>query len=217
MDGYMSMQGRPRKSPASQGKSATSTGAAGLRRRIVFELTVEELPLMDVAEARHGSKRAALLAALASLARAEELECDLIEAKHLLAAQGEQGERAAEAADRGGAKLARDLKSAQAALARGERELAEARAASERSMRETAEAREEYEASIEDRDEEIAELAAQAFEHLFCARCGSWVGPDEWAQAPAAGDGACTYHERCGDHGSSILGGPSSWLGHQRP
>jgi len=217
MDGYVSMQRKPRKTPAGPGNSATSTGVVGLRRRIVFELTVEELPLMDVAEARHGSKRAALLAALASLARAEELERDLAEAKDLLAVQAEQGERATHAAGRDAAKLARALESAQGALARVERELAEARAAGERSTRETAEDREEYEASIEDRDEEITELSTRAFDHLFCARCGSWIGPDEWSQAPANGGGVRTYHERCGDHGSSILGGSSSWLGHQRP
>jgi hypothetical protein len=213
----MSIHPKPRKTPASPGKSATSTGAARLRRRIVFELTVEELPLMDVAEARHGSKRAALLAALASLSHAEQLARDLAEMKDLLAVQGEQGERATQAADRDAAKLERDFKSAQAALARAERDLAEARAASERSMCELAEDREEYEASIQDRDEEIAELTTQAFEHLFCARCGSWVGPDEWAQTSADGGGVRTYHEGCGDHGSSILGGSSSWLGHQRP
>jgi hypothetical protein len=211
----MSIQRKPGKTPASPGKSAT--GVAGLRRRIVLELTVEELPLMEAAETRHGSKRAALLAALAGLARAEELERDLAEAKDLLAVQAEQGERATHAAGRDAAKLARELKSAQGALARAEHELAEALAAGERSTRETAEDREEYEASIEERDEEIAELATRAFDHLFCARCGNWVGPGEWAQTSAKDGGAGTYHERCGDHGPSILGAPSSWLGHQRP
>jgi hypothetical protein len=203
--------------PASPGKSAASTGVAGLRRRIVLELTVEELPLMDVAEARHGSKRGALLAALASLARAEELERDLAEVKDLLASQAEQGERATQTAGRDAAKLARELKSAQSALVRVEHELAEARADSERSTREIAEDREVYDASVEDRDEEIAELTTRAFDHLFCARCESWVGPDGWAQARAKDGGARIYHEPCGDHGSSILGGSSSWLGHQRP
>ncbi len=211
----MSIHRKPGKTPANPGKSATV--GAGLRRRIVLELTVEELPLMDAAEARHGSKRAALLAALTSLARTEELELELAKAKDLLAAQAEQGERAMHAAGRDAVKLTRELKAAQGALARVERELAEARASGERSTRESAEEREEYDASIEERDEEITDLATRAFDHLFCARCGSWVGPQEWAQAPAKDGGTRAYHERCGDHGPSMLGGPSSWLGHQRP
>lgn len=48
-----------------------------LRRRIVFELTPGEMPLLEAAERKHGSKRLALVRALEASARLDELETAL--------------------------------------------------------------------------------------------------------------------------------------------
>src|SRR5947209_17531647 len=66
--GCMSTHRKARQSPAD------STVDRHFRRRIVVELTAAELPLLEAAEARHGSKLAALIAPLAAHDRIEELE-----------------------------------------------------------------------------------------------------------------------------------------------
>lgn len=88
-----------------------------LRRRVVFELEEDQLPLLEAAEARHGSKRAALLAALGAEADAEELrgrpkraEAEL--ARHERDAGAEKGKAEA--------KLKRALKAAEKKLAKAE-------------------------------------------------------------------------------------------------
>jgi hypothetical protein len=54
------------------GHRGDSTGKGLLRRRVVFELAPEQLPLLEAAQERHGSKRAALIAALEAEAVAAE-------------------------------------------------------------------------------------------------------------------------------------------------
>ena len=53
-----------------RGKAGKSTGKDLFRRRIVFELDADQLPLLEAAQERHGSKRAALIAALLAEASA---------------------------------------------------------------------------------------------------------------------------------------------------
>jgi hypothetical protein len=48
----MSTTRKPRQSPAE------SPADRHFRRRVVIELTAKELPLLDAAQARHGTKRA---------------------------------------------------------------------------------------------------------------------------------------------------------------
>ena len=60
---------------------------------------------------------------------------------------------------------------------------------------------------------QIKALEEQVFDKLFCARCGTWVSPDDfgWTRRES---GAHAYHRACGDHGPELLK-PSSWLGWQ--
>lgn len=168
---------------------------------------------MEAAEARHGSKRGALLAALASEARVEELERELAQAQRQLAAQTKQAERSTRTATDDATARGRELKSAKASLARAERDLAKAQEDAARTEAHLSEAREEHQALIDAREQEIAELSGRAFEHLFCARCQNWAPEGEWDWASAEDGSEHAYHRSCGDHGPSLLGGNSSWLG----
>ena len=108
----------------STGIDGKSTGKGLFRRRIVFELDAEQLPLLEAARERHGSMRAALIAGLRAetgaagiTERAEKAEAALGKAKS--AAKG--GSTAAEKAAK---KLERDLTAARKKLASKEAELA---------------------------------------------------------------------------------------------
>jgi hypothetical protein len=62
----------------------TQTPALGspyLRRRVIVELTPQELPLLEEAERRHGTKRQAIVSALEMASRGVELEQELAEAQ----------------------------------------------------------------------------------------------------------------------------------------
>jgi TolA-binding protein len=195
-------------------------GQPGLRRRIVVELTPQELPLFEKAEAAHGSKRQAFLAALAALDQAAEMEAELAG----LRAQAEKSERATagtSSKEKNDSKrqkarlekLERELKAAKAKLAARERDLsssAEQRSAIRRLEEELAETEEE----LEEREEEVTELSERAFDHLFCPRCESWAPPEEWAWQRAEEGGRIAYHKPCGAHGPGLMSN-ATWLGYR--
>lgn len=195
------------------GKAVAGPGPSGLRRRIVLELTVDELPLMEAAETRHGSKRGALLAALASEARVEELEQELARVARDLAAGRKQAQRSSRATAKDAEALGHELKDARASLARAERDLAKALQDAARSEAQLSEAQDRRQALIAEREQEIAELSGRAFGHLYCGRCQDWAPEAEWAWAKDEHGDEYAYHQPCGDHGPSLLGGNSSWLG----
>lgn len=206
----MSIAPKPRQKTA----EAADAPAKGLRRRVIFELDAEQLPLLDGIRERHGSTRAGLIAALEAEAAGGELGTQLAAAK----ARAEQAERA----------LSRGKKEASTARRKGD---TEAKAAAEEQealaaelehlRRQLAEAEEEarqgkadYEEALGEFREEISELEEHAVEWLFCARCTEWVSAAEWVWEPTEGGGHYAYHERCGDHKPGLM--PSSWLA-QRP
>ena len=179
-----------------------------LRRRVVFELSEQELPLLDAAEVRHGTKRAGIVAALAAAAGAAELEARLAEAERALAAATAAArERTGEEKGRAGG---RELTEARQALAEAERQREAALEAvgqlEHRLARQAARAESENDVL----GEEIERLQGERVSALYCARCESWAPEGEWAwQAIAGGERA--HHTPCGDHGPGLLA-TASWL-----
>ena len=123
-----------------------------LRRRVVFELTLEELPLLEQAEREHGTKRLALVRALERLSGSGELEQRLRAAEAEAARLGrklEEEQQQKQAGEKGRAKLARELEKAKKSASETSKG---ASAAERRSAREL----EELEAALEERELEIA-------------------------------------------------------------
>jgi cell division protein FtsB len=194
---------------AKQTPAPEPLGSPYLRRRVIVELTLAELPLLDEAERRHGTKRQAIVSALEVASHSAELERELAGAqveRARLEAELETLRKEQAAGEKARERLARDLKKAKGELA-GARESA---GSSSRSgdLREQA-----LERLLSESEGEIKELEEQIFDKLFCARCGSWVSPDDFAWTQCEG-GAYAYHQACGDHGSELMKS-SSWLGWQ--
>src|SRR5205823_727547 len=121
--GCMSTHRKPGQSPADSPVDPL------FRRRVVIELTAQELPLLDAAQARHGTKRRALLAALSAEARVEELERALADAERTGATAAKGADRNKQATGKAEAKLERDLAAARKLLAKQQADLDRARAA----------------------------------------------------------------------------------------
>jgi hypothetical protein len=196
-------------SPAEPG---TSPASRLLRRRVVFELTEQQLPLLHAAEARHGSKRAALLAALEAETRLDAVEKELTAAQRALTKTNAAVTRESGRDDKAKARLERELKQARAALKQAEADLASARDDASSADRDHADERDELYEAIDAQQERIADLEERAVDSLYCARCGKWAQPEQWAWATARNGGEYAFHEPCGDHGPGILGQPPSWL-----
>jgi hypothetical protein len=184
-------------------------GSPYLRRRVIVELTPQELPLLEEAERRHGTKRQAIVSALEAASQSAELE------QELAGAQAERTRVEAEletlsvdqaAAEKARERLARDLKKARSELASTKESAGSSSRGSEQRLQ-------ALERLLDEREEEIKELEEQVFDKLFCARCGKWISPENFAWTDCEG-GAYAYHQACGDHGSELMK-PSSWLGWQ--
>ncbi len=150
-----------------------------LRRRVIVELTPEELPLLEAAERRHGTKRAAILAGLRAEATATAT-----------ARGGRQGVRR----DAALAEATRERDAARAEVASLEDRLARAEDARERDRKTHA--------------DEITVLTARIPEALYCARCDSWVPEERWSWTTGP-EVDYVYHTDCGDHGAGVLAGAS--------
>jgi hypothetical protein len=198
---------------------ADGDAGALMRRRVVFEVTADQLPLLEAAERRHGSKRAALVAALDAEARVEGLEQAARQVDCAAAKKDQNAERTDGAHAKQLAKLQAALKAAEKQAADAQRRLDHATAAAgDQAARHQASDSELLDA-LAQRDERIDELEEQAertFDELFCARCEHWAPADQWEWAKTGQGGLYAYHQRCGDHGPGILGA-ASWLGHQAP
>ncbi len=188
---------------------------APLRRRVIVELTVEELPLLEAARMQHGTTRRAVLEALRSAGEVEDLRARLARAEtqtkasRARRADKENEERTQPAAERKRiAELEREVKRADDALAAAAAEQGKAQDCAERLESDL----EELAQALEERGTEIDALHERAVDELYCARCEQLVPPEEWSwRAAKGGSGSVAYHERCGDHGPGILGA-SSWL-----
>ncbi|HVC08015.1 MAG TPA: hypothetical protein VND98_10580 [Solirubrobacterales bacterium] len=185
-----------------------------MRRRVILELSAEQLPLLEAAEDRHGTKRAALLAGLEAEAKAAETPT-ASKAKDENARAKKRAETEAAKEKKACEALKAELASAQKALAKSERELA-------RAMKGAADAGEGWNAErveliegLEDRDEEVAELRELVVDQIYCGRCGCWVPAEEWTWEENE-EGSYAYHHPCGDHGPSMISA-SSWLAHREP
>jgi hypothetical protein len=207
MDVHMDTNRKPRQKAPVPGQSSPR---GSLRRRVVFELEEGQLPLLEQAETRHGSKRAALLAALDAEARAAEL----VERAERAEAELERQARGTQKAEKGKAladtKLKRDLEAAKRRLANAEAAAIEVR---ESGADEAAELRRQMEAlgeQLAEWEEEVAELRPHAIDWLYCQRCGEWAGPEDWEWREFEEGGSYCFHAPCDDHGDERKG--SSWL-----
>jgi chromosome segregation ATPase len=182
-----------------------------LRRRIIVELTPDEVPLLDAAERRHGTKRAAILAGLRAEAGAIASE----------GPENEAAETAARAATEREAAHAKDTKArvrTQKALEKQLAELTRERDAAkseiarleDRAVAAHHEAQVQYGVLFED----IAALEAEIPEALFCGRCERWAPEGEWVWR-ADGEHELAYHTPCGDHGPGAFS-DASWLARRR-
>jgi hypothetical protein len=202
----MSIQPKPGQKPA-------FAPANGLRRRVIFELDPEQLPLLEAVRQRHSSTRAALIASLEAEAQVAELR-ERAEAAEKRAQKAEQEKAARTGKRQKEEATARQLKGAVAEAKERERALSAElkRAREEHAEVETKARREEadYEEALEELQEELAELRERAVDWLFCARCGQWVSPAEWTWQRLKDGGQYAYHRDCGDHKPGFS--PSSWL-----
>jgi hypothetical protein len=184
-----------------------------LRRRVVFELTVEELPLLDEAEREHGTKRRALVRALEQL-RASGVLAAKLEAAEATAAKlkkelaGERKNR--EASEKQRTKLGAEVKKAKASSTDANRNAED----ESRRGEELEQILAEREQEISALERELAEAEDEILEELFCARCGEWVSAAAYGWKKTE-TGRYAYHKGCGDHGPGLMT-PSSWLGWRR-
>jgi hypothetical protein len=180
-----------------------------LRRRVIVELTPAELPLLEEAERRHGTKRQAIVSALAVASQSAELERELTGAqveRARLEVELETLRKEQAAGEKVKERLSRDLKKARS-------ELTSARESAGSSSRGNEQRLQALEQLLNEREGEITELEEQIFDKLFCARCGTWISSSDfgWTRRES---GAYAYHLACGDHGPGLMK-PSSWLGWQ--
>ena len=204
MDVHVDVNEKPRQSP----------GRGLLRRRIVFELDEEQMPLLASAEERHGTKRAAMLAALAAEEqleqlgeRADQAEQELAKAERTAKAGAAKQTKAAKKAERQLAAMRKRLADQEGALSAAESEAAQA----EDLRRE----RDQLSEVLGERNEQLAEAQARAVDWLYCARCEKWAPPSEWAWRRIEGKGSYAFHRSCGDHRPGLLGA-ASWLAQRR-
>ena len=176
-----------------------------LRRRVIVELTVNELPLLEAAERRHGTKRAAVLAGLRAEAEVAALRAQVAEPQRAVAAEQTRGAEAKATAHRRRqgeqrepalVEVTREREAAQAELVSLDDRLARAEDTIARDR--TA------------HSDEVRGLMARIPEALYCARCDGWVPEEQWSWAIGA-DFDHVYHAACGDHGPGVLAS-ASWL-----
>jgi hypothetical protein len=121
---HMDTNRKPGQKPPLPGQSPPR---GTLRRRVVFELEEHQLPILEGAEARHGSKRAALLAALQAETGATELIERAERAEAELTRQSRRAQKAKKGKTEAESKLRRELDTATRKLAKAEAALSEAR------------------------------------------------------------------------------------------
>jgi chromosome segregation ATPase len=190
---------------------------SAFRRRFPLELTVQECELLERAAERAGSKRAALLAGLAALAREQELEALRLAAEQERdAAQARLAELQAEVAE-----IARShQKQTAAASAARKRTESTQRKQAEASKRETTKLASLERTLKQERDarhsleDELAQLEERAVDWLRCDRCGNWAPPREW-KSKNTEEGEVLYHGPCGFHRGGLLD-PTSVLAVRR-
>ena len=172
-----------------------------LRRRVIVELTPDEVPLLEAAERRHGTKRQAVVAALAALAAAPHRRTS-------------ERPRAGPGPARSAGRRGRASPSATAladALSRAEAERDEARGAARR----LGGASPSYRLGPSPSRRRSARRSRPLRPHgpLPSTAPAASMGPEaEWAwRTSEVGAGQVAYHAPCGDHGPGLVG-LASWL-----
>jgi hypothetical protein len=202
----MSIERQPRQTRAEPQQPAL------LRRRVVFELSAEQLPLLEAAEVRHGSKRRALVAALEAEVRSVEAESRAADAERQLTEQARATKRKAGKREQGAAKIEAELRQAKEQLQRAEAKLAAARTDAGEAAGLAEDECRRFQEAVAAHEEEIEDLSERAFDQLYCGRCRGWAPPDEWAFGDAEGGGDYAFHESCGDKPPGLIDA-GSWLG----
>ena len=182
-----------------------------LRRRVIVELTPDEVPLLDAAERRHGGKRAAMVAGLR--AEADAVASQARDQKAETATARSVAEHKATDA-KATAACVRTQKGLEKTLAEVTRQRDRANAEIARLETRAQAAHEEAEGQYEALFEDIQALEDQLPEALFCGRCKKWAPEYEWAWR-ADQEHEVAYHETCGDHGPGVLT-DATWLARRR-
>jgi hypothetical protein len=178
-------------------------GSALWRRRVIIELRPDEIPLLTAAEGRHGTKRAAIVAALRAEARLGDLETALANHTAERAQLEARLATASKAATAESTRLAKERDDARAQADKAAKAAAGSAAATKKA-RATAREAEHLRRQLDERDDVIDELERRAVDWAYCARCRAWVHREDWAWT-AGDDGEYAYHHACGDHGPGVL------------
>jgi hypothetical protein len=181
------------------------------RRRLPLELTPDELALLEHHQARHGSKRATLVAGLYAL-QAEPDRDQLAQAARdrdtATAEAAALRKRVSEleaAAKRATAKASRSDTAATDAKGAAAKDAAALRKQLAKAGRDLTQARSE----LAESEEAYAELDEQRIDGLRCPRCEEWAEPDEWATRETDDGYLLIYHQPCGFHEKSFTSPPT--------
>ena len=177
-----------------------------LRRRVIVEFTPEQLALLDQAEARHGTKRAGIVAALAAYAKPTPTDAEASRASASAKADKAQAAKLRNAEDALAAARA-EVNTLRAALARAEADTSDLEKRLGHADRVRIEIEEAAVSEAVDLNEVIDTLREQMPDAAYCARCGNWVPEPEWTWTPDVARGEYAYHTSCEDHGSGLLAG----------
>lgn len=175
-----------------------------LRRRVIVEFTPEQLALLDQAEARHGTKRAGIVAALAAYATPTPSDGEAGRSSARAKADKAQAAKLRVAEDDPGAAQT-ELSSLRTARAKAEAKASELREQLEHADRVRIAIEDAWASKAAQLNELIDTLRTQIPDAAYCARCGKWVPEPEWAWTDDGARGEYAYHTRCGDHGSGIV------------
>jgi hypothetical protein len=180
-----------------------------LRRRVIVEFTPEQLELLDQAEARHGTKRAGIVAALAAYA-----DPGTDAGAHARTTRNPARASPTDNAPAGADEFARLRTEAQAlgdALGAAEAARDEAHA----QLRRADDLRVRLEEAFGDAEDalnaKLDSLRAHRLSELYCACCDHWAPADEWSWATDDDARQYAYHGPCGNQDGWLFQ-PSSWL-----
>jgi len=176
---------------------------------VIVEFTPEQLELLDQAEARHGTKRAGIVAALAAYA-----DPGTDAGSHVATTRNPARASPTDHASAGTDDLAHLRAEAQAlrdTLGAAEAERDEAHA----QLRRADDLRVRLEEAFGDQEDalnaELDGLRARRLSELYCACCDRWAPVDEWSWAADDQARQYAYHTPCGDEGGWMFQ-PSSRL-----
>ena len=173
---------------------------------MIVEFTPEQLVLLEKAEARHGTKRAGIVAALAAYATPAPSHAEPSQTPVRAKPDKAQAAKLRAAEDALAAAQA-EVSTLRVALARAETDTSDLEKRLAHADRVRIEIEDAAVSEAVELNEAIDELRAQLIDVAYCARCGDWVPDTEWTWTRDVARGEYAYHTSCCDHGSGLLAG----------